>query len=300
MLSERQIGILWVLLAVIGYAFLPIIVRSVYAISDLQPTDIAIWRFIFATPTIWLVIFLRERTQETKLHDSPAQILRMMSLGIFMTGAVLSVVVGLQYVPASLFIVLFYTYPAMVAIISVVLGQKLHTTAWIALFFTISGVVLTVPDLSLAGDNTLLGMGIAFLNAAMVAIYFVLIARQMPKTSSISRGAAYVITGTFCLLLLLLPVFGLRLPADWQTWGLLFALATWCTAMPIFVINLGIQKIGVTQSSIIATCEPIMTMFLALVILNETILVIQWVGAALIIAGVIILEIRPQKQVISA
>lgn len=301
MLSDRQMGILWIVLASLGYAFLPIIIRTIYTVSDLQPTDVALWRFIFATPAIWLVIYWREKNkaQKLKTRDSRSQILRMMALGVFMTGAALSGFFGLRYVPASLYIVLFYTYPAMVAIISIFLGQKLKMAAWLALVLTIVGVILTVPDIRLAGENTLLGIAIALLNAGFIAVYFVIVSRELPKVSSMSRGAAYVITGTLICLLLLIPFFGLALPDNIVIWGLLIAMATWSTAMPIFVINLGIQRIGVTQASIISTCEPILTMILAMLLLHESILPIQWIGAALIIAGVIILEIRPRQKIIS-
>ncbi len=301
-MSDRQIGLIAVAFSIAGYALLPILTRYIYQFSTLQPTDIAIWRFIVATPAIWLVIYLRDmkRSEKTKIRDSQRQILRMMALGLLYTCATLSAFFGLQYIPASLYTVLFYTYPAMVAIISLFLGQKLRLIAWIALMFTLVGVILTVPDLSVSGENTGLGLAIAVFNAFVVAIYFVIISREMPRMSSVSRGAAYVITGTLFILLLLIPFFGLRLPDNLLTWGLLIALATWSTAMPIFVINIAIQKLGVSQASIISTSEPIATMILAIILLNEIILPIQWSGAAFIITGVIILEIRPKKRLISA
>ena len=300
-MSNRQIGLIAVTFSIAGYALLPILTRFIYQYSSLQPTDIAIWRFIFATPAIWLVIWARDarKAEKPKRSDSRRQILRMMALGLFYTCATLCAFFGLQYIPASLYTVLFYTYPAMVALMSLILGQKLRLMAWVALAFTIFGVILTVPDLSISGENTGLGLLIAILNAAVVAIYFVIISYEMPKMSSVSRGAAWVITGTLIILLLLIPFFGIRLPDNLQTWGLLIAMATWSTAMPIFVINVAIQKLGVSQASIISTSEPIATMILAMILLNEVISPIQWIGAIFIISGVIILEIRPKKQMIS-
>lgn len=301
-MNNRRIGLLAVALSLAGYACLPILTRSLYQISELQPTDIALWRFIFATPAIWLVISLREASSQKEKSlksDSRKQILRMMALGLLYTGAALSVFFGLQYIPAGLYSALFYTYPVMVAIISVFLGQKLHYTAWLAIALTLMGMMLVVPDLRIAGENTILGLSIAILNAVFVAIYFVIISREMPKVSSISRGAAYVITGTLGFLLLLVPFFGLRMPDNLATWALLIAMATWSTAMPIFVINIGIQHLGVTQATVIGTSEPIVTMILAMILLNEAVLPLQWIGAALIILGVVLLELRPRKKMIA-
>lgn len=300
-MNNRRIGLLAVALSIAGYACLPILTRTLYRVSDLQPTDIALWRFIFATPAIWFVIRLRESAAQAKppKSDTPRQVLRMMALGLLYMGAALSAFFGLQYIPAGLYSALFYTYPVMVAVISIFLGQKLHYSAWIAIALTLIGMMFVIPDLRIAGENTVLGLSIAVLNAVFVAIYFVIISREMPKVSSISRGAAYVITGTLGFLLLLIPFFGLNMPDNLTTWGLLFALATWSTAMPIFVINIGIKHLGVTQASVIGTSEPIVTMILGLIFLNEAVLPLQWIGASLIISGVILLEMRPRGKVVS-
>lgn len=299
MLSQRHLGLLWVFLAICGYAFLPIFTRKIYASSELIPTDIALWRFLIATPTIWLGIILSEKItkKRPKSSDSRAQIIKMLSLGILYAVAALCAFFGLQYIPASTFVVLFYTYPAFVALIAVFRGQRLRLAAWMALALTLIGVALTVPDLSLAGENTMLGISIAILNAIVVAIYFSIVGGVMKHAASIIHGSAWIITGTLGFLLLTIPFFGFHAPTNTITWLSLIGLAIISTALPILLTILAIQAIGATQTSIIATAEPILTMSLAFLLLGEIILPIQWFGAAFIISGVIILEIRPKQKV---
>lgn len=301
MSSEHRMGLFWVLLAASGYAFLPIFTRFIYANSELLPTDIAIWRFIFATPLIWLLIWMRESKAEKGQNsgDSPKQIITLMALGILYAGSALAAFIGLQYIPASIFTVIFYTYPAFVALIALFMGQKLALAAWAALGITLLGIILTVPDLSIAGENTALGIGVALMNALLVAVYFILVSRVMKKSISVMRGSAWVITGTLLTLLLAIPFYGLRLPQNLTSWLLLIGLATISTAMPIAVVNLGIHKIGAAQASIISTFEPVLTLVLALLLLHETIQLIQWFGAALIIGGVIFLETRPRPKAVA-
>jgi drug/metabolite transporter (DMT)-like permease len=301
MSSEHRMGLFWVILAASGYAFLPIFTRYIYASSNLQATDIGIWRFIIATPMIWLVIWLGETRGEKAKNsgDSPRQIFSLMSLGILYAGAALAAFFGLQYIPASIFGIIFYTYPAFVALIALFLGQRLALAAWLALGITLIGVLLTVPDLSIAGEDTVLGVTIAILNAIFVAVYFTLVSRLMKKSSSVMRGSGYVITGTLLVLLLAIPFFGLRVPDNPISWFNLLGLATVSTTMPIAVINLGIHKIGAAQASIISTFEPVLTMVLALFLLGESILPIQWLGAAFIIGDVIFLETRTRPKVVA-
>lgn len=298
MSSQRRIGIIWILSAALGYAFLPIFTRLIYANSSIQPTDIALWRFIFATPAIWLAILWRKngKIEKVKNPESRKQIIRMICLGILYAANTLTAFIGLQYIPASLYTIILYTYPATVAIMSTLLGQRLPRIAWIALVFTFVGVFFTVPDLSLGGENMTLGILVAAGNAFFAALYFLMVSREMPKMQSVTLGTAYIITGTLIFLLMLIPFFGLQLPPNALTWFSLIGLAIISTAIPIFAINIGIQKIGVTQASIIATCEPIMTIIFAVILLGETILAIQWLGAALIITGVLLLELRPKTK----
>ena len=95
---------------------------------------------------------------------------------------------------------------------------------------------------------------------------------------------------------LLLPVFGLRLPDNGSTWLLLLGLGTVSTALPIFAMNTGIRKIGASQASIISTVEPVESMLLAVILLGEVVLPVQWLGAALIVLAVLLLELRPRRK----
>jgi drug/metabolite transporter (DMT)-like permease len=296
MLSQRYTGLSLVLAAAAGYAFLPIITRTIYANSELTPTDIGIWRFIFATPVIWLLVLLRERLTGEQPTGPELPFTRALILGALYAASAVGAFIGLSYIPASTFIVLFYTYPAMVALMSVVLGTPLQRSAWIALGLTIAGILFTVPDFSLQGSNMLPGMLAAFGNALVVAIYFMVVSRFMKDTGSAGRGTARIISGALIVLLALIPLFGLRVPPSALVWGLLLLLSVFSTAIAILFMVIGIRLIGPTTAAIISTGEPIFTMILAVLLLKEQVLPLQWFGAALIVAGVVLLETAPRRR----
>lgn len=290
-LTNRRLGLLMIFIAATGYAFLPVFTRTLYAVSDLQPTDIALWRFAFATPAIWLIIHLRGATPDANLPRN-----KLLALGIVYSAATLTGFFGLQRIEASLYVVLFYTYPAMVTLIAFATGTRLTLVAWLALVLTLIGVVLTVPDFNLGGETDLVGVGFALVNAVVVAVYFVLVGKLMRGTTSVARGSAWVITGTLLVLLLTIPFFGLQLPPTPQAWLLLLGLGTVSTALPIFAMNTGIQKVGAAKASIISAVEPVEAMLLAVLLLGEVVLPVQWVGAGFIVAAVILLEWRPKRR----
>ena len=78
---------------------------------------------------------------------------------------------------------------------------------------------------------------------------------------------------------------------------MLFGIAALGTVLPIFAINLAIQRIGAAQASLISTVEPILSMIVSMLLLAEVILAIQWLGAALIIGSVILLQLRPRNRI---
>ena len=69
------------------------------------------------------------------------------------------------------------------------------------------------------------------------------------------------------------------------------------TVLPVFAVNFALQRIGAAQASLVSTVEPILSMILSMLILGEVIFALQWLGAALIVGSVIILQLRPRNRI---
>lgn len=292
MLTERQKGMLFIAASATGFAFLPTITRSLYLASDLQPTDVGFWRFVFANILFWAITLLRVGKPALRL---PFALWKVAVLGVLYAASAMSAFVGLQLINASLYIVLFYTYPAMVAIISALLGARLSKWAWLAVGMTLIGCVLTIPDFSFLQGGNLLGVMTALFNALCVAVYYLVSARWMRETDAV-HGTAWMMLATLLVIACLVPFTGLNAPANGNALALLIVLAIVSTVIPIFAINAALRVISAAQASIISTVEPVMAMLIALIVLGETILPLQWVGALIIVSAVIVLEASPKAK----
>jgi drug/metabolite transporter (DMT)-like permease len=285
-------GAVFVLIGVLGYVMLPVWIRNIQP-SGLQPMDIATWRFLFAAPLMWLLIGVLR----TPRPDKPLPLIGLLGLGVLLMISALSVFFGLERVPASTFIVLFYTYPAMVALINLALGERLPLQSWLALALTLTGVALTVPDFGagLTSEMTA-GILIAFVNAFSVAVYFVLNGRLLKGHNATLWASAWAITGA-CVSILLVTAArgGAAVPPDAKTWLLLIAMAVVSTVMPINMFMVGIQRLGASRASILSTLEPIGTLIVASLLLGETLEPIQLVGAGLILMSVLLLQIPVRR-----
>lgn len=294
MTNDQRTGLLWIMIASAGYAFMPTLVKTVYANSTFEPMDIALWRFLFAVPLIWLFVMIRQRTQPHQPKEK-MPVRKILFLGFIFAFAALTAFFGLERLPASTYVVLFYTYPAIVVILSFFLGEKIQTIAWLALVMALIGVALTVPDFNTEGAGDLIGVLFAFANAGVVAVYYLVSKRVLAGTQDVFRSTAFLMVGTLCTLLILIPFRGIQFPQNPMTLFSLLGIAIICTVIPVFGVNLGIQKIGASQASLISTAEPVMSMLVAMILLGEVILPIQWGGAVLIIGSVVLLQLGPTK-----
>lgn len=295
MTRDQRDGLLYILLASAGFAFMPTLAKTVYANSTFEPIDISLWRFIFAVPLIWVLVRVRRKSSPVK-SKSRMPIKGALFLGFIFAGASLTAFFGLERLPASTFIVLFYTYPAMVVILSFFLGESIQPMAWFALALALLGVAMTVPDFTTAGAGDIIGVGFAFANAIIAAVYYLGSKRILSGVGDMLQASAYMMSGTLLTMLVLILLRGIQVPPNLTTLLCMLAIAAFCTVMPIFATNQGIQKIGASQASLISTAEPVMSMVVAMILLGELILPIQWMGAALIIGSVIMLQLRPSPK----
>src|SRR3954447_21850796 len=147
-------GMLLILASVTSYSMLPVFLRALQD-AGLNSLDIATWRFALAAPLFWLMV----RVLRWPAGDKPLPHWRLMAMGTLLAIAAVATFWGYERIPAGTFVVLFYTYPAMVAIISALMAERLPPVGWGALVLTTIGIVLTVPDFGQGiSNNNLVGV----------------------------------------------------------------------------------------------------------------------------------------------
>jgi drug/metabolite transporter (DMT)-like permease len=73
-----------------------------------------------------------------------------------------------------------------------------------------------------------------------------------------------------------------------------FGMGTVSTVLPILLVAEALRRLGANQVALISTSGPIATLAMAALILGERISVLQMAGAALVIAGVMLVSLRRQ------
>jgi drug/metabolite transporter (DMT)-like permease len=257
-----------------------------------QPLPLLAWRFLIASALLGTTMAIR---RPSALRVPRSDLGRFAALAVTGYGfASICFFFALLYASASVVAVLLYTYPAMVAIVSWVLGlQRLNLRQVVAIAITFAGVVLVLdpfePGVTVSLKGLLLGLGAA----AGYTSFNLLSARWLPGRSRLvimayTFGFASVFVGLVTL------AAGQSLsPAAWQreVWILLAAIVALPTFGAVVLYLEGIRGLGASQAAIISTLEPLFTIALAALVLGERLQPIQWAGAVLVVLGIVFAEI---------
>jgi drug/metabolite transporter (DMT)-like permease len=292
--SNRAIGIAWISTSALAYSMFAIFSKKL--LDSLAPTDVLAWRFLIAVPVAWAIVLVRFRAGGPSPRAAP--IGRMLLAGSSFGLIALFAFYGVDHLSASLYTVLIYTYPAMVAAGSALLGRPPTRTLWIALGFTVLGISLTVPSVFDGGaDADPIGLAFTIGNAALYAIYILATARLLRPGTSSSDGvvaATWSVTGSLVFVFGVIALNGLERPADWGQAFNLAGLAVVSTVVAGMTLLLGLSRLGPAPAALVATLEPVLTLVWAVLLLGESLRPIQVAGAALVIAGVMWAQ-RPDR-----
>ena len=216
----------------------------------------------------------------------------MLGLGMFLGLLVVEGFYSLQRLDASVYIVLVYLYPAFVVAGSTLLGRPLERGTVIALAIVTVGVVLTVPEV-FTGDVqeiSITGIVFALVQAVLFAAYMIMNERYVPAGIDGVVTAAWTSTGACVVTVPLALATDVQVP---HSVGIalevaLFALIPTVAATVCFFRAL--RHISPSLMAMIMTVEVALTIVWSALFLGEDIRLVEAVGAAVVIAGVVMAQ----------
>lgn len=286
-------GMAFALLGAVGFSFKAILVKLAYPYG-VDPVGLLALRMAFALPFFLLMGWKAERRASFSL--ARRDLVALFGLGVF--GYYLASYLdflGLQYITAALERLILFVYPTLVILLSAAfLGKPVTRRALAALCLCYAGIGLALThDLKIAGDaaDVLLGSALVFGSALSYALYLMGNGEVVGRLGSARVTAwASTVACIFCIgqLLLTRPLANLILP--WQVYGLSLAMAMFSTVLPVWLVSEAIRRIGAGPVALAGTSGPVVTMFLAWMLLDESIGPVQLLGAALVIVGVLVMS----------
>jgi drug/metabolite transporter (DMT)-like permease len=263
------------------------------------------WRFLIGAGLAWLWLATQPRARLGLRRMSRRQVGVALGLGVLYTGNSSTYFAGLETVSASLAALIVYIYPALVAVLTLRIGQRLEgRRPWAALGLALAGVALAVGAIDPTDAPPIEGLALMIASPIIYSVWIVLSARLSgERRSGVGQGAdegsdptaagALMLTASATTLWLTALAFGRPvLPAEipGPAWGGILGLGIVSTFIAVQAFIAGAHRIGAARASIVSTVEPIWTIVLAGLLFGESLGPLQVVGGALILAGVILAQ----------
>jgi len=285
---RRNAGIACVVLSAVAFGAMAIMARFAFA-SGVDTATLLALRFAIAA--VVLFALLRARGMPVPRGSTLGVLVALGALGY--GGQAACYFTALRLAPAGLAALLLYLHPALVALLAAAfLHERLTTAKLVALAIALAGTTLTVAP-ALGGDvaaapTVVTGLAFAVASAAFYAAYIVVAAAigrraaALPMSAVVTASAAAVFVTAAWIL-------GPQWPQTAGGWLAVAGIAVLSTVVAITLYFAGLERIGPMRASTLSTVEPLCTVVLAALLLDESIAPVQLAGGALILAAAVLI-----------
>jgi len=262
----------------------------------ITPTLLITLRLCISSCTLFFITFIFKRELlKVKRHD----ISFFMIFGLFPIALQrVAYFYAVDFTTATVAAMLFYTYPAIVAAMSVFLfKRKVTKKTVLAIILTFLGAsfVVKIYDPSLLIVN-LPGIFFGLLSSVFFAVYVAMVKRLRNDYSSWTL--IFYGDGIGAIALTFVVAFSLpevtKFPA--QLWSLIFIIAWIPSLLGYFLYSYALKYVEATKGSIVSIIEPVSAGFLSVIILAETLEFLQLLGMVLALIGIGLLFYRPNRK----
>lgn len=291
---KDRLGYLAVLVSSVGFGFNGYFGKVGYEIGY-TPLSLLTIRFLLAALWMWGLAALRNRSgYRVDLRQGLWLALQGVAYGV----TALGFFNALQYLPAGLVGVFFYVHPLLTMLVARLVWREAISSRLLvsaAVAFLGVGLVSQSGQTGIEGHFAL-GFIWIMISAASYSGFTLL-----GKTTTASRDSIAVTTYaiTFCALFLCLlrpPVYLIDGTMTGPMWQIALGISLVSTVMAILLYVVGIKSIGASRTAVLSAFEPLSGVVLALWLLGERLVPLQWAGISLIILAVWNLERRKKTM----
>lgn len=288
---NRTLGILSVLLAASLYGFVNTIVKLAYA-DGFEFPELTISQYVYGTIGLIILILATRSFGKVTLRDY----LKLLAVGGFgLGGTSLALYKSLAYVPTSVSLVMLFQFTWIGLLIEMfVLKRKIHRNEWLAVGIVLAGTLLVLRITGIdSGTINAPGLIFGFIAAICYSI-FLIGASVLPETIPQFYKNGLMVSGTLVLLFVgfavTTPIAEINPFGAVLKWGLLLGILA--QLLPPVLFTYGAPKIGGTLTSILSSVELPVGIIASNLILGEQVVLVQWIGMLLILAGIVVSQVR--------
>lgn len=275
-------GYIYTALSAIIFGLMPLLTKIIIARGTTSLT-IPFFRVFYVT----IVLFLVLKIKKIDFHLEKRDLLSVMLTSIFGSGLTIIILnESYNYVDTGIATSLHFLYPLFVAILCCFFyGEKIKKKQIISLSFALVGIICFMSK----GNGSLFGYFLAIASGLTYAFYLV----KMDKTGLVKMNAFKL--SFYLALFTTIEIFTMNLfmqdvvfKMDAIAYGLLLVLALSSSFLATVLLQKGVLLLGSTRASFICLLEPVTSMIVGILWLNEALTFNKGLGGLAIIISLII------------
>lgn len=289
-------GVFLVALGATSYGMLATFVKMAYT-EGYTTAEVTTSQFVLGIIGILIInAFQKIKHKENVVKASPKNIFNLMLAGTSLGMTSLFYYLAVKYIPVSIGIVLLMQTVWMGVLLEMILEKKLPSKQKVvAVLIVLVGTVLATNIIN--NDITLdwRGIGWGVLAAASFTTTMFTANHVATEISSAQRSLYMLLGGavivfSFALFTQVTP-FNLNI---FVKWGIILAL--FGTIIPPMLMTAGFPLTGIGLGSIVSAIELPVSVMMAFVLLNEEVILLQWIGILLIILAIVLMNINLKSK----
>ena len=275
-------GYIYTALSAIIFGLMPLLTKIIIARGATSLT-IAFFRVFYVT----IVLFFVLKIKKIDLHLEKRDLLSAILTSIFGSGLTIIILnESYNYVDTGIATSLHFLYPLFVAILCCFFyGEKIKKKQILSLSFALVGIICFMSK----GNGSLFGYFLAIASGLTYAFYLV----KMDKSGLVKMNALKL--SFYLALFTTIEIFTMNLfmqevvfKMDALSYGLLLVLALSSSFLATVLLQKGVLLLGSTRASFICLLEPVTSMIVGILWLNEALTFNKGLGGLAIIISLII------------
>jgi drug/metabolite transporter (DMT)-like permease len=278
---QDLIGVLLIIVSGISFGAAAIFARFAYE-AGTNPITLLFLRFGISSVCMLLLTLVRGTTfPRGRILWG---LILMGAVGYF--GQSFCYFTALTFTSAGLVALLLYLYPAIVTVLALaILKESVSTLKIIAFILALAGTALTIGSV---GGGKPLGIVLS-LGAAFIYSVYILVGSKIIEQGTVIPFSTVIITSAAVMYGGLIAIKGASFPTTWSGWASVSAVALISTVLAVVTFLAGLERVGPTNAATLSTIEPVVTVILAALVLDEAITPLRVACGVMILLAVILL-----------
>jgi drug/metabolite transporter (DMT)-like permease len=295
-------GVFFVGLGATSYGMLATFVKMAYDDTGISgghftPAEVITSQFVLGIAAILLINAFQKKKNGADVKKASAKNIRNLMIAGTSTGLTsIFYYLAVKYIPVSIGIVLLMQTVWMGVLLEMFLEKKLPSKIKvIAVFIVLIGTVLATNLIDTETLPDWRGIALGLLAAASFTTTMFTANRVAVDISSAQRSLYMLLGGAVLVFIFAVATQHTSFNFDiFYKWGILLAL--FGTVIPPMLMNAGFPLTGIGLGSIVSSLELPVSVTMAYFLLHEQVILVQWIGILMIIAAIIVMNVKFGKQ----